>query len=78
MSGGMADMADGKDGGSRKGGTVTVEQYRSPNRRPAVQEQILRGLGLNKLNRRRTLVDTPAVRGMIRKLRHLVRVVEEG
>jgi large subunit ribosomal protein L30 len=72
-------MADGgaEDGG-RKGKTVTVEQYRSPTRRPKVQERILVGLGLNKLNRRRTLEDTPAVRGMIRKLRHLVRVVEEG
>lgn len=72
-------MADGRaqDGG-RKGKTVTVEQYRSATRRPKVQEQILVGLGLNKLNRRRTLEDTPAVRGMIRKLRHLVRVVKEG
>jgi large subunit ribosomal protein L30 len=60
-----------------KGKTITVEQIASPNRRPAVQEQTLIGLGLNKLRRRRTLPDTPAVRGMIDKVSHLVRVVDE-
>jgi large subunit ribosomal protein L30 len=59
------------------GKTVTVEQVASPNRRPAVQKQTLIGLGLNKMNRRRTLQDTPAVRGMIDKVSHLVRVVED-
>ena len=63
-------------GGSGK--TITIEQIRSPNRRPKTQEQTLIGLGLNKLNRRRTLKDTPSVRGMIHKVRHLVRVVDEG
>ncbi len=57
--------------------TVTVEQIGSPLRRPKDQRQTLVGLGLNKMNRRRTLEDTPAVRGMIRKVSHLVRVVEE-
>jgi large subunit ribosomal protein L30 len=59
------------------GKTVTVEQIASPNRRPAIQEQTLIGLGLNKLRRRRTLPDTPEVRGMINKVGHLVRVVDE-
>ncbi len=59
-----------------KGSTVTVEQIGSPIRRPADQRQTLIGLGLNKLHRVRTLEDTPAVRGMIRKVSHLVRVVE--
>jgi large subunit ribosomal protein L30 len=36
------------------------------------------GLGLNKMRRRRTLPDTPAVRGMIAKVAHLVRVVDEA
>jgi large subunit ribosomal protein L30 len=58
--------------------TITVEQTGSPIRRPAVQRQTLIGLGLNKIRRRRTLPDTPAVRGMIAKVSHLVRVVEEG
>ena len=59
------------------GKTVTVEQIASPARRPAIQEQTLIGLGLNKMRRRRTLPDTPAVRGMIKKISHLVRVVED-
>ena len=58
--------------------TVTVEQYRSAARRPEVQTATLKGLGLNKLRRRRTLEDTPAVRGMIASVKHLVRVVEES
>ena len=59
------------------GKTVTVEQVRSAIRRPAVQTATLKGLGLNKLRRRRTLPDTPDVRGMIAAVGHLVRVVEE-
>jgi len=72
-------MAQGKKGkaGASAGKTVTIEQTASPNRRPAVQEQTLIGLGLNKLHRRRTLQDTPAVRGMIDKVAHLVRVVDD-
>jgi large subunit ribosomal protein L30 len=56
--------------------TVTVEQIASPIRRPPIQEATLIGLGLNKRGRRRTLPDTPQVRGMIAKVSHLVRVVE--
>jgi large subunit ribosomal protein L30 len=61
-----------------KAKTVTVEQIGSPTRRPDVQRQTLIGLGLNKLHRTSTLEDTPAVRGMIAKVAHLVRVVEEA
>ena len=57
--------------------TVTVEQIGSPIRRPAVQRQTLIGLGLNMMHRVRTLEDTPSVRGMIRSVQHLVRVVDE-
>ncbi|WP_420102826.1 50S ribosomal protein L30 [Bosea sp. (in: a-proteobacteria)] len=56
--------------------TVTVEQIGSPIRRDATQRQTLIGLGLNKLRRRSTLQDTPAVRGMVEKVKHLVRVVD--
>ncbi|HEX2018690.1 MAG TPA: 50S ribosomal protein L30 [Aurantimonas sp.] len=63
---------------NNKGSTITVEQIGSPLRRPDDQRQTLVGLGLNKMNRRRTLEDTPAVRGMIAKVSHLVRVVEEA
>jgi large subunit ribosomal protein L30 len=55
--------------------TVTVEQTGSPLRRDGTQRATLIGLGLNKMRRQSQLEDTPAVRGMIRKVRHLVRVV---
>jgi large subunit ribosomal protein L30 len=58
--------------------TVTVEQIGSPIRRPKEQRATLVGLGLNKIRRRRTLEDTPAVRGMIASVSHLVRVVDEA
>jgi large subunit ribosomal protein L30 len=56
--------------------TVTVEQTGSPLRRDGTQRATLIGLGLNKMRRQSQLEDTPAVRGMIRKVRHLVRVVD--
>lgn len=58
------------------GATITVEQIGSPLRKPKDQRDTLIGLGLNKMHRRRTLADTPEVRGMINKISHLVRVVE--
>ena len=54
--------------------TLKVTQIRSCNNRPKDQEKVLIGLGLNKLHRTRELQDTPAIRGMIRKVQHLVRV----
>ncbi|MEQ8333315.1 50S ribosomal protein L30 [Nisaea sp.] len=54
--------------------TVTVTQTGSPIGRTKDQEQTLVGLGLNKMHRTRTLEDTPAVRGMIGKVAHLLRV----
>ena len=54
--------------------TVTVEQIGSPIRREAKQRQTLIGLGLNKMHRTRELEDTPSVRGMIRKVAHLIKV----
>lgn len=61
-----------------KGKTITVEQIGSPIRRPAEQRATLVGLGLNKINRKATLVDTPSVRGMVAKVQHLVRIVDEA
>lgn len=58
--------------------TITVEQIGSPLRRPDVQRQTLIGLGLNKMHKQRTLEDTPAVRGMVNKISHLVRIVDEA
>ena len=61
---------------AEKNKTITVEQIGSPLRRPGDQRATLIGLGLNKMHRKRTLEDTPAVRGMIAKVSHLVRVVD--
>jgi len=58
--------------------TVTVTQTGSPIGRPKDQRATLQGLGLNKMNRTRELEDTPAVRGMINKVAHLIRVEEAG
>jgi large subunit ribosomal protein L30 len=57
---------------------ITVVQTGSPIGRRADQEATLKGLGLNKRHRRRVLEDTPAIRGMIDKVRHLVRVEEQS
>lgn len=58
--------------------TIKVEQVASPLRKHFDQRQTLVGLGLNKIGRVKDLQDTPAIRGMIRKVHHLVRVVGEG
>ena len=54
--------------------TVKVTQIGSPIGRKRIQRATLIGLGLNKLNRTVELEDTPAVRGMINRVRHLLRV----
>lgn len=62
---------------AKTGATVTVRQTRSGAGRLQAQNATLKGLGLGKINRTRTLEDTPAVRGMIRKVAHLVTVEGE-
>jgi len=61
----------------KAGKTVTVIQTASPIRRPQDQRDTLIGLGLGKISRESTLQDTPAIRGMIAKVSHMVRVVDE-
>lgn len=61
-------------GKSARKGQLKVTQLGSPIGRPADQRATLIGLGLNKRHRSKVLEDTPAVRGMINKVRHLVRV----
>jgi large subunit ribosomal protein L30 len=56
--------------------TIKVEQTGSAMRREHSQRETLIGLGLNKIGRTRELPDTPATRGMLGKVKHLVRVVE--
>ena len=67
-------MADSK---KPAGKTVTIEQIASAARREASQEATLIGLGLNKMHKRRTLIDSRQVRGMVAKIAHLVRIVED-
>jgi large subunit ribosomal protein L30 len=56
--------------------TLKLEQIGSPLRRDRKQRETLAGLGLNKIGRVKDLPDTPMTRGMILKVRHLVRVVD--
>lgn len=56
--------------------TVTVRQTGSAIRRPADQLATLKGLGLGRIGKQRELEDTPAVRGMIRKVAHMIEVIE--
>ena len=67
-------MPDEQNGAARAAKTVKVTQIGSPIGRKPGQKETLIGLGLNKMHRTRELEDTPAVRGMIRKVAHLVKV----
>lgn len=55
---------------------IKIKQIGSPIRRPANQEKILIGLGLGKMHKVVEIEDTPEVRGAIRKLPHMVAVVD--
>jgi large subunit ribosomal protein L30 len=57
--------------------TVTFELVRSPIGRPEKHRRTLRALKLTKLHRQVTVEDTPSIRGMLRQVHHLVRIVEE-
>ena len=57
------------------GKTIKIEQIGSPIRRELSQRATLVGLGLNKIGRSAEVPDTPATRGMLTKVKHLVRVV---
>jgi large subunit ribosomal protein L30 len=56
--------------------TIIVEQTGSPIRREHKQRETLVGLGLSRIGRKAELPDTPATRGMIAKVAHLVRVLD--
>ncbi|MGD0419374.1 MAG: 50S ribosomal protein L30 [Xanthobacteraceae bacterium] len=70
-------MNTGKNPGKNPGKTVKVKQIGSAMRRHHTQRETLVGLNLNKIGRVAELADTPATRGMIAKVAHLVRVVEK-
>ena len=57
---------------------IKIRLVRSGIGRPKKQKDIIRGLGLKKMNKVKTLNDTPQVRGMINKVPHLVEIVEES
>lgn len=57
--------------------TIIVKQTGSPIRRPQDQRATLIGLGLNKMHKTRELEDTPSIRGMVRKVSHMVEIIEE-
>ena len=56
--------------------TIKIKQIGSPIRRPADQKKILIGLGLNKMHRVVELQDSAEIRGMIKKLPHMVEVID--
>ena len=64
--------------GEKAAGKIKVTQVASPIGRETYQRATLKGLGLNKLHRSRVLEDTPAVRGMIERVKHLLRVEATG
>ena len=59
------------------GKTIVLQQIGSPIRRPEKQRKTLIGLGLNKMHKTRELEDTASVRGMVNKIPHLVKIIEE-
>ena len=58
--------------------TIKIEQYRSPIGYPRNQREVLRSLGLRRIRHVVERQDLPAVRGMVNKIPHLVRIVEEN
>jgi large subunit ribosomal protein L30 len=58
--------------------TITIQQCGSVIRCPEIQRLHLKGLGLGKMHKIRVLEDTPSVRGLIKKLPHLVKVIKEN
>lgn len=58
--------------------TIRIRQVRSPIGFNRNQREVLRGLGLRRIRHEVVRPDTPAVRGMVRKIQHLVEVVEES
>ncbi|MBF0157984.1 MAG: 50S ribosomal protein L30 [Magnetococcales bacterium] len=56
---------------------LRIQQFRSQIGQPEAQRRVLRSLGLTKMNQIRTVPDLPPLRGMVDKIRHLVRIIEE-
>jgi large subunit ribosomal protein L30 len=71
----MADEKT-KTGGEGNSGTIRIQYYRSVIATPKKHKQIVRSIGLTKLNQTVERPDTPAMRGVVAKLPHLLRLVE--
>ncbi|HEY0376599.1 MAG TPA: 50S ribosomal protein L30 [Pyrinomonadaceae bacterium] len=69
-------MADEKKEQSGAGGTIRIQYYRSFIAAPKTQKQIVKSLGLTKLNQVVERPDTPAARGAVAKVPHLIRIIE--
>lgn len=69
-------MADENKEQSSAGGTVRIQYYRSFIAAPKTQKQIVKSLGLTKLNQVVERPDTPAMRGAVAKVPHLIRIIE--
>jgi len=69
-------MADETKEQSGAGGTIRVQYYRSFIAAPKTQKQIVKSLGLTKLNQVVERPDTPALRGAVAKVPHLIRIIE--
>ena len=69
-------MADEKKEQSGEGGTIRIQYYRSFIAAPKTQKQIVKSLGLTKLNQVVERPDTPALRGAVAKVPHLIRIIE--
>lgn len=61
---------------SDKSAKLKVSLIKSPIRRKENQAQVLHGLGLHRLHQSKVLEDTPSIRGMVRKVQHLLNVEE--
>lgn len=60
----------------KNGPMITIKQFASPIRRDGRQVLYLKSLGLGKMNRERQIIDNPSTRGLLEKVKHMVRVVE--
>ena len=57
-------------------GKIKIKLFRSPNSVPDKQKRVVKGLGLRKMNQVVERPDTPVLRGMVKKVTHLLQVVE--
>ena len=69
-------MADEKKEQAGEGGTIRIQYYRSTISTPKTHKQIVKSLGLTKLNQVVERPDSPSIRGFVEKVPHLLRIIE--